>query len=125
MRTVLGGGSVFDPHSRSVAAADVAIDGGRIVDVGPGLDGDRRIDVAGRTLLPGLFDCHVHVALSGIDMWRLLQTPLSYGFYQAAANMLVTLRQGITTVRDAGGADLGMKRAVEDGLIPGPGCRSP
>ena len=120
MRTVLGGGSVFDPHGGSVAVADVAIEGGRIVDVGPGLDGDRRVDVAGRTLLPGLFDCHVHVALSHIDMWRLLQVPLSYTFYQAAGNLLVTLKQGITTVRDAGGADVGMKRAVDDGLIPGP-----
>lgn len=120
MRTVFGGGSVFDSRSRAVADADVVVDGGRIVDVGPRLDGDRRVDVTGRTLLPGLFDCHVHVALRHIDMWRLLQAPLSYRFYEAAGNLVLTLRQGITTVRDAGGADLGMKQAVADGLIPGP-----
>jgi len=123
MRTVFGGGRVFDPLSRSISEADVAIEGGRIVDVGSGLDGDRRVEVVGRTLLPGLFDCHVHVALSHIDLWRQLQTPLSYRFYEAGRNLAATLRQGITTVRDAGGADLGIKRAVDDGLIPGPRLR--
>ena len=51
---------------------------------------------------------------------RLLQTPFSYRFFQAAKNLEATLRIGITTVRDAGGADLGVKQAVEDGLVPGP-----
>lgn len=120
MRKVFGGGRVFDPRGGGLAAADVAIEGGRIVDVGIDLDGDERIDVGGKALLPGLFDCHVHLALSTIDQWRLLQTPLSYRFYEAARNMRTTLGLGITTVRDAGGADLGMKQAQADGLLAGP-----
>jgi hypothetical protein len=103
-----------------ILSADVAIEGERIVAVGPGLDGDAAVDVAGRTLLPGLFDCHVHVAFSHVDIWRLVQQPFSYQFYVAEANLRATLAIGITSVRDAGGADLGMQRAVEDGLIAGP-----
>jgi imidazolonepropionase-like amidohydrolase len=50
----------------------------------------------------------------------LMQTPFSYRFYDAIRNLRATLDTGITTVRDAGGADLGVKRAVEDGIVPGP-----
>ncbi len=119
-RTVLSGGRVFDGTGSPIAAADVVIEEGRIVDVGIGLDGDEHIDVSGRTLLPGFFDCHVHVMVSGIDLLRRLQRPFSYQFFQAARNLEATLDCGITTVRDAGGADLGVQRALEDGLIDGP-----
>ncbi|HET9344803.1 MAG TPA: amidohydrolase family protein, partial [Candidatus Limnocylindrales bacterium] len=102
------------------ADGDVAIEDGRIVDIGAGLDGDEAVDIDGRTLLPGLFDCHTHVCTSHIDTFRSAQTPFSYQFFEAAVNLRSTLRIGITTIRDAGGADLGVKQAVEDGLIPGP-----
>jgi imidazolonepropionase-like amidohydrolase len=119
-RTVLSGGRVFDGTGSPVADADVVMAGGRIVDVGIGLDGDEQVDVSGLTLLPGLIDCHVHVMVSGVDLVRRLQRPFSYQFFQAARNLAATLDCGITTVRDAGGADLGVQRAVEDGLIDGP-----
>ncbi len=120
MRTIFAGGGVFDGTGAPPAPADVAVEDGRIVEVGAGLDGDELVDVSGRTLLPGLFDCHVHVMIAHVDLWRLIQTPFSYRFYQAIHNLEATLRIGITTVRDAGGADLGLKQAVEDGLIRGP-----
>jgi imidazolonepropionase-like amidohydrolase len=119
-RTVLSGGQVFDGTGSPVAAADVVISEGRIVDVGTGLDGDEQVDVSGLTLLPGFFDCHVHVMVSGVDLVRRLQRPFSYQFFQAARNLAATLDCGITTVRDAGGADLGVQRAVDDGLLDGP-----
>ncbi len=119
-RTVLSGGRVFDGTGSAIADADVVICDGLIADVGIGLDGDEQIDVSGLTLLPGLFDCHVHVMVSGIDLVRRLQRPFSYPFFQAARNLAATLDCGITMVRDAGGADLGVQRAVEDGLIDGP-----
>jgi len=120
MRTLLTGGRVFDPRSGALSAADVVIENGRIGAVGPGLDGDESVDLSDRVLLPGLFDCHTHVMFSHIDLMRGIQTPFSYRFYEGAKNLEATLRAGITTVRDAGGADLGVKQAVEDGLIPGP-----
>ncbi|HEY6609011.1 MAG TPA: amidohydrolase family protein [Candidatus Limnocylindria bacterium] len=119
-RTLFTGATIVDGTGAEPAAADLAIENGRIVDVGPSLDGDDRVDLAGKALLPGLFDCHTHVVISGIDTMRLVQTPFSYRFFQAAQNLEATLQVGITTVRDAGGADLGVKQAVEDGLVPGP-----
>jgi imidazolonepropionase-like amidohydrolase len=117
---VLHGGRIFDGTGSPVADGDVLIEDGRILDVGPGLDGDEQADVSGMTLLPGLFDCHVHMTISGLDLLRRLQRPFSYQFYEAARNLAATLDCGITTVRDAGGADLGIQRAVDDGLIDGP-----
>lgn len=111
---------MVDGTGADPADADVVIEDGRIVEVGPGLDGDERVDVTGKALLPGMFDCHTHVVFSTIDTMRRIQTPFSYRFYQAMHNLEATLRIGITTVRDAGGADLGVKQAVEDGLIRGP-----
>jgi imidazolonepropionase-like amidohydrolase len=119
-RTVLRNARVFDGTGADPAAADVVIENGRIVDVGTGLDGDEAHDLEGRTILPGLFDCHTHVVVSHIDEWRLVNTPFSVRFYEAARNLSVTLRSGITSIRDAGGADLGMRQALADGLIPGP-----
>jgi imidazolonepropionase-like amidohydrolase len=111
---------VADGTGADATEADVVVEDGRIVEIGPGLDGDERIDVSGKALLPGLFDCHTHVSFSHIDTMRRLQTPFSYRFYEALHNLEATLRIGITTIRDAGGADLGIKQAVEDGLIKGP-----
>ena len=122
-RTVLRGGRVFDGTGSAIADADVVISAGQIVDVGTGLDGDEEVDVSGHTVLPGFFDCHVHVMVSGVDLVRRLQRPFSYQFFEAARNLAATLDCGITTVRDAGGADLGVQRAVEDGLIDGPRLR--
>src|SRR5918992_1725457 len=119
-RTLFTGATVIDGTGSEPAEADVVVEDGRIVEVGRGLDGDETVDVAGKSLLPGLFDCHTHVVVSSIDTMQLIQTPFSYRFFQAAANLEATLRIGITTVRDAGGADLGVKQAVEDGLIRGP-----
>jgi imidazolonepropionase-like amidohydrolase len=120
MTTLLTGGRVFDPRSGELSTADVVIEDGRIADVGTGLDGDTSVDVTGRALLPGLFDCHTHVVFSHIDFMRSLQTPFSLKFYEAEANLGATLDIGVTTVRDAGGADLGVKSAVSQGLIRGP-----
>jgi imidazolonepropionase-like amidohydrolase len=122
MRTVFRGGRLFD-GTGTLRAADLAVEDGRIVDIGPGLDGDVPVELGGRAVLPGLFDCHTHVTFDGIDLMEALETPFSYWFYGAIENLRRTLAIGITTVRDAGGADLGMKEAVKDGLIAGPRLR--
>lgn len=119
-RMVFKGGSVFDGTGAPPAAADVVVEGDRIVDIGTGLDGDEAIDATGKTILPGFFDCHVHVLLDTIDVWKLVNRPFSYNFYVAERNLRKTLDAGITSIRDAGGADLGIKQAVMDGLIAGP-----
>jgi imidazolonepropionase-like amidohydrolase len=122
-RTLFRGGRVFDGTGAPLGEADVVVEAGRIVEVGPGLDGDRTVDASGCAVLPGMFDCHVHVMISHVGLFEILQQPFSYHFYAAARNLARTLDRGITTVRDAGGADLGVKQAVEDGLISGPRMR--
>jgi imidazolonepropionase-like amidohydrolase len=119
-RTVFRGARVFDGTGSDPAPADVVVEDGRIVDVGSGLDGDDSVELEGRTILPGMFDCHTHVTLSHVDLWRSAQQPFSLAFYEAARNLAATLRIGITSIRDAGGADLGIRQAVDDGLIAGP-----
>jgi len=121
MRTLFRGGRIFDGTGADAASGDVVIEGDSIVDVGVGLDGDVAVECAGKTILPGLFDCHVHVMFNGnLDLVAALNQPFSYQFYEAVVNLRRTLETGITTVRDAGGADLGVRQAVEDGLIAGP-----
>jgi imidazolonepropionase-like amidohydrolase len=119
-RTVLTGGRVFDGTGSHPERADVAIEDGQIVELGTGLDGDVEVDLRDRTILPGMFDCHTHVCISNVDLWGAVQQPFSRQFYEAAKNLQKTLAIGITSVRDAGGADLGIKEAVADGTIAGP-----
>ena len=78
------------------------------------------LDATGKTVMPGLIDAHVHIMTTEFDIQRRLITPLSFTFYEAIQNMRATLEAGVTTVRDASGADLGVKLAVERGLIAGP-----
>jgi imidazolonepropionase-like amidohydrolase len=121
---MLANGQVFDPVDGTIASADVVIEGERIVGVGPGLDADTSVDCSGLTLLPGLFDCHVHMTMSGdLDWLRSFQRGFSYQFFEAVRNLRRTIDIGVTTVRDAGFSDLGVKQAVEDGLVEGPRLR--
>src|SRR3972149_1267510 len=121
-RTVFRGGGVVGGGAAR-AWGGGGVEDGQIVDVGPGLDGDEAVELAGRAVLPGLLDCHTHVVIDRIDFMRELETPFSYWFYVAIENLRKTLAIGITTVRDAAGPDLGIKMAVEDGLIAGPRLR--
>jgi imidazolonepropionase-like amidohydrolase len=111
---------VFDGTMAPIGDADVVIEAGRIVGVGPGLDGDERVDCVGLRVLPGLFDTHTHVMFSSLDWVEELMTPFSFMYYDAIRNLGATLSTGITTVRDASGADAGVRKAVDDGVIPGP-----
>jgi len=78
------------------------------------------IDAQGGFILPGLIDTHVHLMFEGYDILKMINTPFSLNFYQAIDYMRRTVEAGVTTVRDAAGADLGVKTAVEQGLVLGP-----
>ena len=121
-RTVLHGGMVFDGSGAPAAPADVLIEDGKVLDVASQLDGDEGVDVSGKWLLPGFFDCHTHVMFGPemMDTGRRVNTPFSIRFYDAVHNLEATLRQGVTSIRDAAGADLGVKTAVDRGRIRGP-----
>jgi imidazolonepropionase-like amidohydrolase len=78
------------------------------------------LDAGGGTILPGLIDSHVHVMMEGFDIPKLMTMPFSLHFYRAIDHLRRTIEAGVTSVRDAGGADLGVKQALEQGLIVGP-----
>ena len=80
----------------------------------------KQIDAKGGSILPGMIDTHVHVMFEEINLMHMMATPFSYNFYAAIDRMKRTIDAGITSVRDAGGADLGIKQAVETGLVLGP-----
>jgi len=79
-----------------------------------------RIDAGGGYILPGFVDAHVHLMFEGFDIQAMMTTPFSLNFYKAIEHMRRTLDAGVTSVRDAGGADAGVKAAVEEGIVPGP-----
>lgn len=121
-RVLFSGGTVVDGTGADPAQADVLVVDGKVAEVGPGLDGDADevVECAGATVLPGLFDCHVHVMITQPHLLKVAMQPFSYPYFQAVHNLRATLDTGITWVRDAGGADLGVAQAVRDGLVPGP-----
>jgi imidazolonepropionase-like amidohydrolase len=120
-RVIDGSGAV------PVAGATVVIDGSRIAAVTTRRESDfpadaKVIDCAGMTVLPGLIDCHDHMASHKYDLahrWRLDESQ-STRHLRTARVLQDTLRAGYTCVRDAAGLDAGFKRAIAEGLIAGP-----
>ena len=107
--------------------ATVLVDDDRIEAVGPRgriqIPSEAEVvDAHGMTLLPGLIDCHDHLASFSYEMasrWGITE-PRSLRSMRIASVLRQTLETGYTTVRDAGGLDAGYRMAVDEGLIPGP-----
>ncbi len=123
---IIRNGTLIDGNGEEpIAAGAVLVAEGRIAAVGREgsfpVPGDAtEIDAGGGTILPGMIDAHVHLFIEGLDLQTTLTTPFSLHFYRAIDHMRRTLDAGITSVRDAGGIDLGVKTAVERGLVAGP-----
>ena len=115
--------SLLEPEVGSLQSGlEIRIDGGEVAEVGEALTpgGADVVDCGGRVVMPGLIDSHVHVMLTAVNTRALESVPLTLGTARAAASMLAMLGRGFTTVRDTGGADWGLKQAVDEGAIPGP-----
>jgi imidazolonepropionase-like amidohydrolase len=110
----------------------VLVDDGRIVAAGPNLAAPaeaQRIALPGQTLLPGFIEGHSHLLLHPYDKtpWddQVLKESEAYRVARAVVHAKATLLAGFTTVRDlgtegAGNADVGLKRAINEGHVPGP-----
>ncbi|HLJ61113.1 MAG TPA: amidohydrolase family protein [bacterium] len=110
----------------ATGATAVIIEDGLIADVRP-LDrlgalpaGAHVYDGSRCTAMPGIIDCHDHVAHFGLDLTRRFQLAPSLAVLQVGRWLDDTLRAGVTTLRDAAGVDLGVKMAVDQGVIDGP-----
>lgn len=131
MATYFADVALFDGRTRR-AGAGVLVSDGRVEWVGAHARAPRRardadhVDGAGRTLTPGLIDCHVHLCFDGAADFageaREMSSP-AFAAVKAVRNAARTLAHGVTTVRDLGGigdAAIQVARAVGRGVIPGP-----
>src|SRR4051794_21001607 len=130
--TVLRPARVFDGDTMHEGWA-VRVEGDRIQSVGPAANlssaGATIVDLTGLTLLPGLVEGHSHVLLHPYDetSWndQVLRESLGVRTARAVNHLRATLMAGFTTIRDlgtegAGYADVELRDAVEQGIIPGP-----
>lgn len=100
---VVEGGTIKEVSDRPVAAADA-----------------QRIDVGGRTLMPGLIDLHIHAYISDVNVQRVDAMGPAHRTAHAVRMLGHALDCGFTTVRDIGGGDWSLWRSIEEGLIRGP-----
>jgi imidazolonepropionase-like amidohydrolase len=127
MKAITGATMIDGTGKAPVRNATVVIDGDRITAAGAKADvqvprGAETIDAKGMHLLPGLIDCHDHLANFNYQLvtrWRLNE-PHSLWHLRIAHVLKQTLETGYTTVQDASGLDAGFKMAVEEGIISGP-----
>lgn len=121
---IFTGGRFLDPRADELReGVEVLVEDGTVKEVSDKAITSKtatRIALGGRTLMPGLIDAHVHVVLSEVNLHLLADDPLTLLTAKGSVAMRAMLMRGFTTLRDTGGADWGMKAAVEQGLFVGP-----
>jgi imidazolonepropionase-like amidohydrolase len=131
--TIIRAGTLLDPKTGNASHNQViVIRGNKVESVGGSAPaGTQVIDLSNATVLPGLIDAHTHIFLQGEDPTKggydiqLLKPQPAYRAARATVSCRRALEQGFTTLRDlgtegAGYGDVGIKQAIEDGIIPGP-----
>ncbi|MEO7370012.1 MAG: amidohydrolase family protein, partial [Ilumatobacteraceae bacterium] len=132
-RTLLAGGMVFDGSGSPLFAGDVLISGNRIEAVLPRTDqlpmpspaDVTRIELAGRTVMPGLVEGHAHISFTNIgDLMQLVLMPVEENLIAAIANAALLLDHGFTSLVSAAASkprlDVVVRNAIEAGQIVGP-----
>ena len=120
---LLSDGLIFDGHSPDLIADKfILIKNDRIAAITSERPEEhvQEIKLAGKIVMPGLIDCHFHAYACGVDFQELESLPISYVAQRGRQLMENALRRGFTTVRDAGGADYGLWRAIQEGVFAGP-----
>ncbi len=117
-------GRVLDVQTlRYLPDTSLLIRDGRIEAMGPQLplpEGATVIDARGKTVMPGLIDCHLHVVASRLNLGEVQRMPNVLATLASLPILQGMLMRGFTTVRDAGGADAAIAEATRTDMIPGP-----
>src|ERR1700675_4892788 len=123
MRILLVNATIIDCANPEPRWGNILVEDGLIREISPNASSSIEcevIDVKGRTVIPGLIDCHVHVVAGMMDLAMNAQLPAPVAVFRAARIMKGMLERGFTTVRDVGGASFALAEAVAQGLTPGP-----
>ncbi|MDC0038564.1 amidohydrolase family protein [Gammaproteobacteria bacterium] len=125
MRVSIDNVVLLEPATEVRVEGHLLIEDGVIREVSssPGNNADIRIDGRGKTVIPGLIDCHVHVTAATADFPALRRWSPAYTTVRALTILSAMIRRGFTTVRDAGGADWGLAQAIQQGHAVGPRLR--
>lgn len=125
--TVFENVRIFDGKSTSLSAASNVLIRGNIIEriSSTPIPVDRRADTriisgGGRVLMPGLTDMHWHAMMVRPTPAQILSSDPGYTNILASAEATATLMRGFTTIRDTGGPVFGLKRAIDEGVVPGP-----
>ena len=115
-------GVITGPHDIEIAGSTIsAISPSKGPNPAPSGDGASSvIDGTGRTVIPGLIDAHWHAAFTEISPAAMMSGDPGYLYAKAVVSARNTLQRGFTTVRDLGGPTHGLKRAIDEGVTPGP-----
>ncbi len=115
---------IFDGHNADLSGrSDILLADGEIKEISTGdidTGSHHAVDAEGRTVMPGLIDNHIHVCIPTLDTTALTRMPETYIAQYANVFLNATLQRGFTTIRDIGGGDVGISRAIDHGLVRAP-----
>ena len=109
--------------NKLISSNSVLVEKNKIIEVGKNIKAnkiDLKINVNKNFLMPGLIDAHFHANTPNYDFYSSYRYPKNYIAFHAQNILNDTLKRGFTTIRDAGGGDIGIKMALNEKLFEGP-----
>ena len=117
------GGNVLDTETLTFMKASALVRDGIIEAIGANLTpppGAHIVDARGKTVMPGMIDCHTHIVASQLNLGLNANLPNALATLRAVPILSGILMRGFTTVRDAGGADWSLCEATRTDVVDGP-----
>lgn len=123
MSLLLKNANIFNGKDNVITSGNILLAGDKIVTISshdiPVDSNVKVLDLKGKYVMPGLIDAHVHITASQID-FNEDQVHKGYMYARTFNFLRDMIRRGFTSIRDAGGADIGIQKSIEDGLLPAP-----
>ena len=121
---ILRNGRFLDPESGATTEGDMRIEDGAIAEIGDvgAAEGGATsvVDLDGATVIPGLIDAHFHAYAAGMGGIMMATRTPSYVVINGVNRLTAALRRGFTTVRDVAGGDIGLRQAIDRGMVSAP-----